>query len=234
MTDRICEHEGSIARAPFLLSNNLWGASTGRGSQCLSADTAQAGSGSVAWGTDWSWEGDPNTVKSYVACTLGWHWGWPLPGGPLPARLDDLAAVPSAWTYRLSASRDSRLNVTYDIWLSAVPDPGSSDPGDEVMIWLRHEGDPTPIGQPRGSIEVEGATWELWRGPHPERGWAVHSFVRTEPADASRLDLMRFFAAIRPEMPSAAYLVGVEAGAEVFRGSGRLDTTAYTLELVRR
>jgi xyloglucan-specific endo-beta-1,4-glucanase len=234
MTDRICEHGGSIARGHFLLSNNLWGASTGRGNQCLWAGADKGGPDSPFWSTEWSWDGDPDTVKSYVACTLGWHWGWPLPGGPLPVRLDGLAAVPSAWTYRLSASPGSRLNVTYDIWLSAVPDPGSSDPADEVMIWLRREGDPMPIGQPRGIVEVEGAAWELWRGPHPERGWTVHSFVRTEPADASRLDLTRFFAAIRPELPGGVYLVGIEAGTEVFRGSGRLDTTAYSLELVRR
>jgi xyloglucan-specific endo-beta-1,4-glucanase len=244
MIERTCEHGTSFARGDFRLVNNLWGAATGRGRQCLWTETDSPTGGSdrsspIAWGTEWSWEGDPDTVKSYVACTLGWHWGWPtldgpVPGGPLPAALDDLAAVPTEWQFGLTAAPGARLNVTYDVWLAAVADPGLNDPADELMVWLRRAGDPTPIGRPQGSVEVAGATWELWRGPHPERGWTVHSFVRAVPADSTRLDLVRFFKAIRPSAPKAAYLVGVEAGTEVFGGSGRLDTRRYGLEIVRR
>jgi hypothetical protein len=228
VTDRICEHGGMIERGHFLLANNLWGAATGHGNQCLWAEPD-----SIAWGTEWSWQGDPDTVKSYVACTLGWHWGWPLPGGPLPIGLAGLAEVRATWRFDLTAAPGSRLNVTYDIWLADVEDPGQGNPGDEVMIWLRQVGDPKPIGRRRGAVEVDGATWELWSGPHPEQGWRVHSFVRTEPADTSHLDLMRFFAAIAAEMPGAAYLVGLEAGPEVFLGGGRLETSRYSVDFIR-
>jgi xyloglucan-specific endo-beta-1,4-glucanase len=228
MIERTCEHGGTIRRGHFLLSNNLWGASTGRGSQCLWAEP-----GSIAWGTEWSWEGNADTVKSYVACTLGWHWGWPLPGGPLPAALASLAAVRSEWRFGLTAAPGSRLNVTYDAWLADVEDPADGNPTDEVMIWLRREGGATPIGRRRDDVEVEGAAWELWSGPHPERGWTVHSFVRTEPAVDARLDLLRFFEAVRPDMPKAIYLVGIEAGTEVFTGTGRLETTRFTIDFVR-
>jgi len=231
--DRVCGHLDSLVRGRYLLFNNLWGAETGSGEQCLSTeapDTAEP----LAWETSWRWDGDSNTVKSYVAAVVGWHFGWPAPAWELPVALSSLAALPSRWDYDLEASAASRLNVAYDIWLARTPEAPPQDITDEVMIWLHRAGDPTPIGRPTRAVEVEGARWQLWEGPHPSRAWTVHSFVRSGSARdaATRLDLRRFFDPISDITPEAHYLAGVQAGAEIFTGTGTLRTTAYSLEVI--
>ncbi len=241
--DRVCGHGESLARGKFLLLNNLWGARDGRGTQCLVSEAAVGPDGSVAWSTSWDWEGPPDSVKSYVSALLGWHWGWPKPGSGLPIRTADLAQARSDWALELTSSRPGRLNVSYDIWLAGVPDPSMDDLSDEVMIWLHREGGPTPIGRVSGTVDVDGARWELWEGPHPSRGWMVHSFVRTESAAgaagteraasaiSTSLDLKAFLDHLAPRMPDATYLVGIEAGAEIFYGAGSLETTCYAVSL---
>jgi xyloglucan-specific endo-beta-1,4-glucanase len=237
--DRICDHGASLEATPYLLFNNLWGAATGHGSQCSwlvrgPERRAVEAVPTLAWGTSWDWQGDPDTVKSYVSCVLGWHWGWPVPGGPLPIRLEDLASARSEWAFRLEADDGGRLNVTYDVWLAGSPDPAQGDPTDEVMVWLHREGGATPIGQLQATVDVEGAAWELWRGPHPERGWTVHSLVRTERTDFARLDLARFFDVLSPAVPRSAYLVGIEAGTEIFFGRGSLETARFSVDIEPR
>jgi hypothetical protein len=228
--DRICGHGESLARGKYLLLNNLWGAAGGRGSQCLSSEGDVVGEG-VAWSTSWEWQGDADTVKSYAAAVLGWHWGWALAGSGLPVPLSRLAVAESDWDYRLTSKEPGRLNVAYDIWLAATPDPGMEDLTDEIMIWLHRDGGATPIGTRQGRVRVDGADWELWEGPHPDRGWAVHSFVRVASTTSAALNLKNFFDHLAPRMRDAVYLVGIQAGTEVFTGSGTLETSRYSVEL---
>jgi xyloglucan-specific endo-beta-1,4-glucanase len=233
-TERVCGHDESLVRGRFLLLNNLWGASAGSGSQCLWAPAPGLADESrgIAWGTDWDWQGPTDSVKSYVGAVLGWHWGWPLAGSGLPVRLSSIERARASWAFELRQTRPGPQNVAFDIWIAVTPDPTMADLTDEVMIWLHRSGGATPIGALRERVAVDGAEWDLWEGPHPERGWTVHSFVRVENAAAADLDLRLFFEAlVRRGMRDDTWLVGVQAGTEVFAGAGTLETTRYGVEI---
>lgn len=59
-----CGQWDSISTGTFILYADLWGESSGSGSQC-SEVTAASGS-SVTWDTTWSWSGGQGQVKSYT------------------------------------------------------------------------------------------------------------------------------------------------------------------------
>lgn len=103
------------------------------------------------------------------------------------------------------------------------------------MIWLAHMGGVRPIGTLQTEAVLAGTTWDLWRGDHPERGWPVYSFVRRENTDVAALELTDFFRFLYAcGLSRSDYLLGVEAGAEVFVGTGSLTTTFYTVRLLHR
>jgi hypothetical protein len=226
--ERISKNGDSLVRGKFLLYNNLWGAATGTGTQCL---WAEPGSGpDIAWGTDWNWTGPDYSVKSYSAAVLGWHWGWRIQDTGLPIRLSQ--KVRTSWSFQLTQTTPGKVNVTLDLWLASNPHLGDENPDGEVMVWLNHSAGIRPIGSNQDAARIGGSDWAVWQGPHPASGWPVYSFVRTTNAATQSLDLAEFFRyLIALGLNDANYLIGLEAGIEVFTGAGRLDTTSYSVEI---
>jgi hypothetical protein len=230
---RICENGAFLIQGEYYLYNNLWGARTGSGSQCLwlsAFDQAH-----IAWGTSWNWIGQENTIKSFAAVVWGWHWGWKTTHTVLPIQLSAIRSLRSTWRFNITHPRVGGTNVTYDIWLSENPDPGEENPTGEVMVWLYHTGDIRPIGSRQTDLVIDGVEWHLWEGPHPVSGWPVYSFIRTVNTETDTLDLTNFFQYLNlVRLNKAVYLLSVEAGAEIFTGEGRLETTYYSLDLEAR
>ena len=165
----------------------------------------------------------------------GWHWGWKVADTGLPIQLNSLRSLRTVWSFNLTHTRLGGTNVTYDIWLSGNPAPGDKNPAGEVMIWLYNTGDIRPIGSRQTSTIIEGIEWELWEGPHPVSAWPVYSFIRTVNTKTQKLDLRNFFQhLISVGLSSSVYLLGVQAGAEVFTGEGRLDTNLYSINMETR
>jgi hypothetical protein len=218
-----CEAFGSITMGKYWLNNNLWGQSSGTGSQCM-WDTGQSGS-TIRWGTNWNWSGQTSQVKSFTSSVLGWHWGWKNSGTGLPVQLSANRSVSSGWSYQPSGS--GTFNVAYDLWLHTIPNPDwSNQPTDEVMIWLYRAGGAGPLGTRVATADIGGTTWDLYQG---NIGWEVYSFIRRTNTTSATLDLRDFLNYLRSNrgLSSSKYLTSVEAGTEVFVGSGQLDTTSY-------
>ena len=225
-----CKNGDVLVRGDYYLFNNLWGADTGSGSQCLW--NIPTDGEPLSWATRWSWAGPDDTIKSYAAAVLGWHGGWRVADTGLPLQLSAARSIQTSWTFRLTQEVQGKANVTYDMWLSSRPDHGGEDPEGEVMIWLAHTEGVRPIGTLQTDAVIAGATWDLWRGNHPERGWPVYSFVRREDTDTASAELLDFFRVLFGYgLSSSSYLLGVEAGAEVFTGAGELRTTAYSVAI---
>ena len=76
------------------INNNLWGMSTGSGSQCLDA---ASGGDPVAWSTTWSWE---NTASDQT----GQHYIKSYANAYKPSitcqALGDFKSIPTSWTWR--------------------------------------------------------------------------------------------------------------------------------------
>ena len=231
--ERICKNGAFLIQGKYYLYNNLWGANKGSGSQCLWSSASDPSH--IAWGTSWNWTGQRNTIKSYAAAVWGWHWGWKIANTGLPIQLTSLRNIRSAWSFNLSHTILGGTNVTYDIWLSENPHLDEENPTGEVMVWLYNTGDISPIGSKQTYVTIEGVEWSLWEGPHPVSGWPVYSFIRTVNTKIETLDLTNFFQyLISFGLNYSAYLLSVEAGAEIFTGEGRLDTTHYSMDVKYR
>jgi xyloglucan-specific endo-beta-1,4-glucanase len=224
-----CAAGGVIAEGRYWLHNNQWGKDTGDGSQCVRA--AGGSGGTLAWDTSWKWTGRANSVKSYAAAVLGWHWGWKARDTGLPIRLSAGRAVRTTWDFAVTRQGPNTLNVSYDLWLHDTATPDSPDePTDEVMVWLYHSGDAGPIGTKQATVTIAGTGWDLYRG---EAGWNVFSFVRTGNTTSADLNLTDFTDELttRGWLPRTKYLSSVEAGTEIFTGEGALDTSAYAVTI---
>jgi len=223
-----CEAFGTIALGKYYVNNNLWGQDSGQGRQCA-WDTYRNGD-TIGWGTEWEWSGAAHEVKSFTSTVLGWHWGWRSDATELPVRLSDNRPVRTSWRYAVSADPGT-MNVAYDLWLhDRVAEDWEDQPTDEVMIWTYRSGGAGPLGQKTGTVRIGGATWDLYQG---DIGWKVHSFVRTSNTTSVDLDLNDFLRALRDRgsVGPEKYLSSVEAGTEVFTGKGRLDTSAYSVDV---
>jgi hypothetical protein len=215
----------SITQNKYWINNNLWGISGATGWQGI-WDTCTSGN-TIGWGTDWNWSGTSNQVKSYASAVLGWHWGWKINGTGLPVQISANKNVTCGWTYRVTPGQT--IDVSYDLFAHNSTNPGYADqPTDEIMIWLYKAGGAGPIGGVDSTTSIGGASWEVHKGSTGV--WNVYSYVRTTNATSgATLNLMDFLKDVVSKgwMSSSKYLTSIQAGTEVFVGTGRLDTDSY-------
>jgi hypothetical protein len=216
----------SIFQNKYWINNNLWAISGATGWQGI-WDTCTSGN-TIGWGTDWSWSGGANNeVKSYASAVLGWHWGWKINGTGLPVQISANKNVTCGWTYRVTPGQT--IDVSYDLFAHNSTSPGYADqPTDEIMIWLYRAGGAGPIGGVDSTTSIGGASWEVHKGSTGV--WNVYSYVRTTNATSgATLNLMDFLKDVVSKgwMSSSKYLTSIQAGTEVFVGTGRLDTDSY-------
>ncbi|MEG3634400.1 GH12 family glycosyl hydrolase domain-containing protein [Micromonospora palythoicola] len=224
-TGRLCDSDDLIEIGKYWIPNNQWGATGATGSQCI---WSNGGPGDpIYWGTSYTWSGDPSSVKSYAAAILGWHWGWRRPNTGLPVQVSANRDVTTNWRFNVTTNGSSNMNVAYDMWFHPMADPGSADqPTDELMIWL-YRANASPAGSRQGTVTIAGTTWEVWRG-HVGT-WNVYSYVRTSNTTSATLNIRDFTNDVvsRGWMSSSKYLTSVQAGPEIFTGSGEVSTTLY-------
>jgi hypothetical protein len=227
---RTCTASDTITMGKYYVNNNLWGKDSGSGSQCV-WNTSQNGD-TIGWGTDYTWSGGDHSVKSYASSVLGWHWGWKVdkPRTELPVRVGDRKRINTTWDFSVS-SNPGTMNVAYDLWLHNKNTADWQDqPTDEVMIWLNRQGGAGPLGSKVATVSIGGATWDLYEG---DIDWKVHSFVRVANTSGATHNLDDFLQVLvrRNLLSNAKYVSGIEAGTEVFKGTGRLDTKAYSVDI---
>lgn len=216
------------------LFNNLWGEKKGTGAQSSRVTSYDAAQNRIAWITEWDWSNDEPSIKSYASIVYGWHWGWKLSDSTLPIRLEDIREIRTSWEFNVTENRNGNLNVTYDLWFSNEKIT-NQNPDGELMIWIHKTGTVPPIGTLMTEMEISGAAWELWKGPHPAHNWPVYSFIRKENANEVHFNINEFIDELRTnEGFSLKYLLSVQSGIEVLSGSGILETTKYCVEITKR
>ncbi|GIF15454.1 GH12 family glycosyl hydrolase domain-containing protein [Actinoplanes teichomyceticus] len=224
-----CTDYAALVRGQYWVNNNVWGRADGAGNQCVWENGLSGDN--LSWGTNWTWSGDTTKVKSYASAVLGWHWGWKATGTGLPVRLSAGKAVRANWNFAVTQKTSNIMNVSYDLWFHTTSNPDWQDqPTDEVMVWLYRSGGAGPVGTKQATVIVGGTTWDLYKG---NIGWNVYSFVRTSNTTSADLNLTDFTndLAGRGWLDKTKYLSSVQAGTEVFTGSGQLDTSAYSVKI---
>jgi xyloglucan-specific endo-beta-1,4-glucanase len=224
-----CTEYAALVRGKYWVNNNVWGKADGTGSQCVWENGLSGDN--LSWGTSWTWAGDNTKVKSYASAVLGWHWGWKATGTGLPVQLSAGKAVNANWNFQVTQTTSNVMNVAYDLWLHDIANPDwQNNPTDEVMVWLYKSGGAGPVGTKQATVTIAGTTWDLYKG---NIGWNVYSFVRTSNTSSAALNLTDFTDDLvaRGWLAKSKYLSSVQAGTEIFTGSGRLDTTAYSVKI---
>ncbi|MFK4103476.1 endo-1,4-beta-glucanase [Streptomyces sp. NPDC019531] len=229
-----CTAFDTITLGKYYVNNNLWNEGKYTGTQCVWSNS-QSGS-TISWGTSYSLAnsatGKDYDVKSYASTVLGWHWGWKVDKSStgLPIRVGDRKPVRTSWEFTLPNSPGT-MNVAYDLWLHTKNTADWQDqPTDEIMIWLNRQGGAGPLGSLYGSVSLGGAMWDIYQG---DIGWNVYSFVRRTNTTKASLNLDDFTQALvrRKLLSNDKYVSGIESGTEVFKGTGRLDTKSYSVDI---
>jgi hypothetical protein len=227
---RLCEKYAYafVSDDRFVVSNQVWGADT---PQCV---TARDGGFTIA--SEAHANLPTGSPAAYPGIFAGCHWARCTRGSGLPMAMTDPRfgtittgldvtvpdAVELAGTY----------NVAYDAWFDPTPRTDGQQTGAELMIWLERRGPVQPVGAPVGTVELAGATWEVWFGVS---GWNVVSYVRTSPTRSVDLVVADFTsdAIARGYMEQEWYLTNVQAGFEVWSGVAGLsvDDFRYGVDL---
>jgi xyloglucan-specific endo-beta-1,4-glucanase len=120
----LCDQYGYWSGNGYEVNNNNWGAgSASSGSQCTYVDGSS--SSGVSWHTTWTWEGSPESVKSYA------YSGRQIARGQIIASIRSMATSVS-WEYNTSSIR---ANVAYDFFTSENPNHPNTGGDYELMIW---------------------------------------------------------------------------------------------------
>ncbi|KAK3172596.1 hypothetical protein OEA41_005920 [Lepraria neglecta] len=216
-----CGQYTSISTGTFTIASNEWGASYGSGSQCSQINSLSGSS--LAWQTTWTWANNPNNVKSYTNVESS---------TTSCKQLSAYKTIPTTWSWSYSGSA-VRANVAYDTFV------GTSCTGAqayEVMVWLGDFGGVSPLSNngypptPTATPTIGNTAFNLIVGTNGAT--TVYSFVAQKNATTYSGDLLAFYKYLETNegLPSSDYLQTIQAGSEVFTGSGaELLTTAYTI-----
>lgn len=208
-----------VLNGEYVINNNVW---NGDG-QCI-----EASSNSTAFTVT---QADHNLTTagppaSYPSIFKGCHWGNCTSNSGLPIQVSALPTINSSWDITASGGA---WDAAYDIWFDTSPNPSGQPNHVELMIWIDHEGGPQPFGSMKGTVNIEGASWEVWEGPMD--GWRYIAYRRTNGTQSvSDLNLTAFAedSVNRGWLDPSAYMVTIEAGFEIWQGGQGLKQNSFS------
>jgi hypothetical protein len=211
----------------YVVQNNVWGAST---PQCIEATTTSNAFSVTSSGHN----NTGGTPASYPSVFRGCHWGNCTNGGGLPLRVDNIGSATSSWS--VVTPNSGAWNVAYDLWFNSTANSSPTQAPDhaELMIWLNSRGGVSPAGSIIASnVSIAGATWNVWTTQFPE--WRYIAYQRTSATNSvSNLDIRAFVNDSRNRglVQPTSFLIGAEAGFEIWQGGAGLVSNAFTFNAI--
>lgn len=119
----LCSQYSSYSSGPYTVNNNLWGESSGSGSQCTYVNSIS--NSGVSWSTTWNWQGSSSQVKSYANSQLS---------GLTKKLVSSLHSIPTSvqWGY---SNTNIVADVSYDLFTAADINHVTYSGDYELMIW---------------------------------------------------------------------------------------------------
>ena len=216
----------SVSGGAYTIMNNEWHSGA---DQCITTDGTASftvANSSIANPT----HGPPG---GYPFIYRGCHWGTCTAGSGLPIRVSSIRTGTVITSWRTTQPGGSNAyNVTYDIWFNQAPATTGQPDGAELMIWLNHHGHVRPAGSLVASnVGIGGHDYHVWL----RRGrWNTITYTMTTGATSvRRLDLRALVAdaVSRGYIGSSWYLIGVEAGFELWHGGAGLATNSFSVNV---
>lgn len=118
----LCSQYATTTSGEYTVNNNLWGESSGSGSQCTYVDGIS--NSGVAWHTIWNWSGGNGQVKSYANSQLGFT----------KQLVSQISSIPTSvqWSYD---NTNINADVSYDLFTAADINHVTYSGDYELMIW---------------------------------------------------------------------------------------------------
>jgi Glycosyl hydrolase family 12 len=232
----VCGTQDILAEAGSLaLQNNV---TTGaQGTQCVQALVGGACAGFTVTFPSGNFGAAGNMVWSYPSLVYGWQNGAFYGGYKAAKVVSTVMGVPVTWNFTTPSG--GTWDAAYDIWFSPTANPATAAGGLELMIWLNY-GNAQPSGtNPNGlTTTIAGETWQVWTGSITVAGatWQYLAYRRPTGSNTSPTDLKPFFddaanPATRNLLKTNWYLLGVQAGYEIFQGSGTAGTSRFSISV---
>jgi chitodextrinase len=218
----ICEQFGGtyILNNTRRVQNNVWGAST---AQCI--DVNQGGGFTVTQANhNNATNGAPAAYPSIYA---GCHYAQCTSGSGLPMQASTPGFANIQTSVNVSYPSSGTWNAAYDLWFDPTPRTDGQNTGAEIMVWLNYQGPIQPVGSQVATVNLLGATWQVWFG---NIGWNVISYRRTSPTNSLSFAVNTFMtdAVNRGYAQRSWYLTSVQAGFEPWVGGTGLAVNSFS------
>jgi hypothetical protein len=215
----------------YAVQNNINAGSPG--TQCVQAMLGGATCGGFA-ATFTGFGANGNTPSSYPSIIYGWQNGSFYGGYKTAKQLSAIGTATSSWSFASPAS--GKWDAAYDIWLSPQAAPKNAGGGTEVMVWLNYGGAAQPLGNnTNANVPIAGEMWEVWKGSVTVNAatWQYIAYRRPvgSSAPVTNLDLKAFLtnaASQNVGVTTASYLLGVQAGFEIWQSSQPATTSSFS------
>jgi hypothetical protein len=226
-TTTLCHSQSlSVSGGAYMVMNNEWHS---RAAQCITTDgnaNFTVANSSIAKTTHGAPGGYPFIYK-------GCHWGACTSGSGLPIRVSSIHTGTVITSWNTTQPKGSNFyNVAYDIWFNQTPTTSGQPNGAELMIWLNRHGPIFPAGSPVASdVSIGGHSYHVWVR---QKAWNTISYTMTTGATSlSNVDLHAFVAdaVSRGYIQNSWYLIGVEAGFELWQGGAGLATNSFSVNV---
>jgi hypothetical protein len=225
----------------FAVQNDVFSGSSGQ--MCIQGMRGGATcSGFVA-----TFNGFSSTIQftpgAYPSLIYGWQAGnfyGGYGGGTTVAALTAGTAT-TDWSFTVG-SGVSTYDAAYDIWFAPTQAPATANGGMELMIWLQYDG-VNPAGSnanaPIATVNSTTASGSMSFGAHTANvssgssSWTYLAYLAsTQTSSVSGLNLKPFLTdALTRGLSSDWYLLGIQAGFEVYNATGSITTNSFDVNV---
>ncbi|HEX3048714.1 MAG TPA: cellulose binding domain-containing protein [Bacillota bacterium] len=210
----------ACANNTYIVQNNIWGAST---AQSIQADTS-TGNFTVTLSNHNLTSGAP---ASYPSVYKGSHWGLATSNSGMPIQVSNIRNCNSSWSISMGSGV---YDCAYDVWFNTSSSTSGQPNGAELMIWINHQGFPQPAGSMVGTVNIAGATWNVW---YKNVGWNYIAYDRVSGTTSVNFDINAFIkdCVTRGYIQNSWYMLDVEAGFELWQGGVGCASNNFTVSV---
>lgn len=228
--NQTCEQFGTITfpDTDYKLQNNLWGLGSPITEQCVCAI------GTNGFSVDFSNHNKPTTgaPAAFPSVFKGCHWGDCTTASGFPFLGSSITTADFSWQFNPIGT--GAWNAVVEAWFKTNATPGQPD-GAEIMLWFDDLGGPVPGGtQVDTAVSLDGATWDVYfTNATGSPSWNFVTYKRTTLTTTPNVDLLPFFtdAVNRGYLNLSWYMLGVEAGFEIWQGGAGLSAPLFTIDV---
>ena len=217
----------------FGVQNDTFGASSGQ--MCIQALRG----GASCSGFEATFNGFSSTQQytpgAFPSLIYGWQAGNFYGGYAGGKTVGSLTTATTDWTF--AVNNVSQYDAAYDIWLAPTQAPATANGGVELMVWLQYDG-VNPADFPAGAVgtvSTGGNTFAAHQTTINSGGssWTYLAYLaQSQTSSVSGLNLKPFFADAETRgLGTGWYLLGIQAGFEVYNASGSVTTTSFDVNV---